>query len=122
MLVLYGLRVWLGRIKLEMARTASRLLGWPGARAWALDSGQKETRACACACACASVPAWSRVCVCVGCVSRGSVDGSRYQQISGVLAGTMKGERKQKRLLGVMLCRGSRGWAPRAFIVELGIG
>lgn len=31
----------------------------------------------------------------------------------------MKGEKKQKRLLGVMLCRGSRGWAPRAFIVEL---
>lgn len=60
--------------------------------------------------------------VCVGCVSRGSADGSRYQAISGVLAGTMKGEKKQKRLLGVMLCRGSRGWAPRAFIVELGIG
>lgn len=33
-----------------------------------------------------------------------------------------EGEKKQKRLLGVMLGRGSRGWAPRAFIVELGIG
>lgn len=70
MLVLYGLRVWLGRIKLEMARTASRLLGWPGAWAWALDSGQKETRACACACACASVPACVCECVCGMRVSR----------------------------------------------------
>jgi hypothetical protein len=33
-----------------------------------------------------------------------------------------EGEKKQKRLLGVMLGRGQRGWAPRAFIVELGIG
>lgn len=30
-----------------------------------------------------------------------------------------EGEKKQKRLLGVMLGRGQRRWATRAFIVEL---
>lgn len=75
--------VWLGRIKLEMARTASRLLGCPGERAWALGAGAGDTsmcvRVCLLACACACVC----LCVCVGCVSRGSADGSRYQEISG---------------------------------------
>lgn len=58
---------WLGRIKLEMARTASRLLGYPGAWAWALGAGQHETRACACA-VCAGVcvrVSRGRACVCV---------------------------------------------------------
>lgn len=79
--VLYALRVWLGRIKLEMARTASRLLGCPGAWAWALGAGAGDTSMCVCVCLRVLVPVC--VCVCVGCVSRGSADGSRYQEISG---------------------------------------
>lgn len=79
---------WLGRIKLEMARTASRLLGCPGARAWALGAGQQETRACACAVC---------VCVLVAVVSRGSDDGSRYQQISRAWQGQWRAKARARR-------------------------